>query len=108
MNMESVCKLDCAECPAYLAKINDDDELRKKTAKEWNKRYERFGASFTPESINCVGCYNSDGVHSGYCSACQIRKCAIEKNVKTCSACTESANCGTRKEFEKIAGRSIG
>lgn len=34
-NMIAYCGLDCEKCDAYLATINDDQELRKKTAKLW-------------------------------------------------------------------------
>ena len=36
--MIAVCGIDCAGCPAYLATINDDKELRTRTAAEWKDR----------------------------------------------------------------------
>ncbi len=33
--MIAYCGLDCGKCDAYLATINDDQELREKTAKLW-------------------------------------------------------------------------
>ncbi|WP_337606157.1 DUF3795 domain-containing protein [Claveliimonas sp.] len=33
--MIAYCGLDCEHCDAYLATMNDDQELRKKTAKLW-------------------------------------------------------------------------
>ena len=33
--MIAYCGLDCESCDAYLATVNDDQELRKKTAKLW-------------------------------------------------------------------------
>ena len=30
------CGLDCENCAARIATVNNDDELREKTAKEWN------------------------------------------------------------------------
>ena len=33
--MIAYCGLDCEKCNAYIATINDNQELRKKTAKLW-------------------------------------------------------------------------
>ncbi|MDR0495205.1 MAG: DUF3795 domain-containing protein [Treponema sp.] len=89
------CGLDCAECGAYKALQNDDQELREKTAAEWSKM---FNVSFTPEMINCSSCKGS-GVQVGNCSECPIRKCAPEKGVVNCGACGEFATCTAINEF---------
>lgn len=36
-NLIAYCGLDCEKCDAYLATINDNQDLRKKTAKLWAK-----------------------------------------------------------------------
>ena len=79
--------------------VNNDDELRKKTAEQWKKMY---GADIKPEDINCVGCRVQEGVHGGYCGECPIRKCALEKGEENCYVCKEFENCDKRKEFEKV------
>lgn len=79
------CGLVCSECPAFIAKKDDDNELRKKTAEDWSKQ---FGQEITPESINCDGCFSSDVVIS-YCHICEIRKCGLKKKVKNCAYCDE-------------------
>ena len=89
------CGMDCAGCNAYLATKNDDQALREKTAAEWTKT---FNFDFTPEMINCTSC-TSSGVKVGYCSQCEIRKCAVEKDVKNCGACDEFKTCGTINAF---------
>ena len=33
------CGIACSECPAYIAFKNDDDDLRKKTAKQWSEEF---------------------------------------------------------------------
>jgi hypothetical protein len=33
------CGISCAQCPVFIATTNDDNELRQKTAKEWNGIY---------------------------------------------------------------------
>ncbi len=82
----AACGLDCALCPAFIASKTNDNELRKKTAEEWTKAY---NYAFTPEMINCHGCFATDGVQAGYCSMCEIRKCALEKKVAHCGACAD-------------------
>ena len=69
-NMIAYCGLDCEKCDAYLATINDDQELRKKTAKLWA---ELNNAPILPEHINCQGC-RVEGVKTVFCdSMCGIR-----------------------------------
>ncbi|MBN2379958.1 DUF3795 domain-containing protein [candidate division WOR-3 bacterium] len=84
----SICGLDCAECPAYLAYVNDDDELRAETAKKWSKAYAH---SFKPEDVNCVNCLKLEGPHIGHCSECEIRACGMKKGVANCALCDEYA-----------------
>jgi hypothetical protein len=87
--METVigfCGIDCGKCPAYIAKKENNDELRKKTAEEWSKM---FGTQFTPEGVNCDGCA-VQGQHIIYCEQlCDIRKCAVEKKVENCAVCAD-------------------
>ena len=85
------CGLDCQACEAYLATVNDDNELRAKVAKEWSDLNQ---VEITPEMINCAGC-RTQGVKTIYCdSLCQIRQCAIGKQFETCGACPEMKSCG--------------
>ena len=87
------CGLDCKTCDAHIATINDDDELRNQVAKLWS---ELNKVEITPEMINCTGC-RVNGVKTIFCdSICQIRQCALAKNVETCADCEEM------EEFEKL------
>ena len=54
--MIAYCGLDCEKCDAYLATINDNQDLRKKTAKLWAKLK---NAPILPEHINCCLLYTS-------------------------------------------------
>ena len=95
-NMIGCCGLDCEKCGAYLATINDDDEMRVKTAKLWS---EWNNCEIPPEAINCTGC-RGDGVKAYYCSElCAIRKCALGKGYETCAECEKLDNCGTVAEI---------
>ncbi|HCU05286.1 MAG: hypothetical protein A2X77_05270 [Gammaproteobacteria bacterium GWE2_42_36] len=98
--LRSACGTDCKQCPAYKAKETNDHSLREKTAQEWNITY---SASFTSEDINCDGCL-SEGVHSGYCFACPIRACVLNKKIPYCYACEDFKECQIRKDFEAQGG----
>ncbi len=84
--MIAACGIDCAQCTAYIATINNDNELRAKTAAEWKVTH---NFDFTPEMINCHGCMATDGVQIGHCSMCELRKCASEKKASTCAVCAQ-------------------
>jgi hypothetical protein len=97
--MIAYCGINCAECNAYLATKNNDQRLREITAAEWTKNYD---FNFTPEMINCTSCTGS-GIKTGYCSQCEIRRCAVEKGVKNCGACKEFEKCETINGFLILA-----
>ena len=84
--MENIaqCGWTCTECPAYIARQTNDQELREKTAKTWS------GAGFTvePIQINCEGCHSTGDLFY-HCLECNVRNCAIEKIVNTCADCGE-------------------
>jgi len=96
----AICGLDCAACPAYIASMNNDDELRKKTAAEWSKAY---NFECKPEMVNCHGCLATDGVQIGHCADCGMRKCALSKSMATCASCGEYAACQQLGDFFKAA-----
>ncbi|MBD3285511.1 DUF3795 domain-containing protein [candidate division WOR-3 bacterium] len=94
------CGINCAECPAYLAHKNDDDELRAVTAEKWSKAY---NSDIKPEYVNCDGC-TMEGRHVGYCSKCGVRKCASAKGAQNCAHCPDYP-CETLEAFLKMAPR---
>ena len=84
-DMIGYCGLDCEKCDAYIATMNNDQVLRKKTAKLWA---ELNNAPILPEHINCEGC-RVDGVKTVFCdSLCAIRQCAIKIGVSTWGDCS--------------------
>ena len=98
----AMCGLDCSQCDAFIATKNNDDKLRKKTAKEWTERYgkgDRDRPPVKPEDINCKGCL-SDGPIYLYCSQCKIRKCGLEKGIENCKECRDY-KCGELIELQK-------
>ena len=89
-NRIAYCGLDCEKCDAYIATVNDDQELREKTADLWAKLN---NAPILPEHINCEGC-RTNGVKTVYCdSLCAIRQCALKKGIETCGDCEELEGC---------------
>jgi hypothetical protein len=82
----SMCGLDCAACPAYVAYKTNDQALREKTAAEWSKQ---FHAEMKPADINCVGCLKTKGPQIKHCAECEIRKCGLGRKVKNCALCSD-------------------
>lgn len=85
------CGLNCLHCDAYKATVNNDDELRAKTARlwcEWNHTDQ-----ILPQHINCLGC-KGEGVKTPFCSSlCEVRRCCIDRGFETCADCAEKASC---------------
>ncbi|MCL2596478.1 MAG: DUF3795 domain-containing protein [Paludibacter sp.] len=84
------CGIDCEYCDARIATVNNDNELREKTAQKWSVMYN--SPNITAETINCMGC-RTDGVKFEHCSDCEIRKCVYNKGFNTCGDCVELENC---------------
>jgi len=70
------CGLDCKNCPVYIAAMNNNDELRVKTAKEFSELYAGYlgGHQVKPEDVNCRGCNSESGLFIGG-RLCPIKKC---------------------------------
>ncbi len=93
------CGINCKECPAFLATINNDDDLRASTREKWDTP--EFPLAV--EDINCDGCKAKSGVHFKWCGQCTVRACASEHGVETCAHCDEYI-CETLSEWLKMAG----
>jgi len=97
------CGLRCDQCGAYLATIKNDDNLREKTAKEWNKRYNADGREpITEKDINCLGCLSETGPIYRHCKECGVRKCGLARKVKNCGLCSDYKTCQTIKSLHKV------
>lgn len=89
-NLIAYCGLDCSKCDAYLATINNDDELRMKTATLWSKLN---NVDIKPTDINCEGC-KIDGKKTLFCDKlCPIRQCILKKKIDSCALCNEFESC---------------
>ena len=94
--MTAQCGLDCSHCPARIAFLEDDPELRKRTAKEWSERY---NASIRPEDVFCSGCRVEGPPKIGHCGVCEVRLCGRARGVANCGACADYPSCGTIAGF---------
>lgn len=98
INTQAYCGLDCADCPARLAYLNDDNELRQETVKKWSTpQY-----PVTAETIDCAGC-KSEGPHFLFCNDCTVRLCANDRGVQTCAHC-DDYGCEILEEYLSHVG----
>ncbi len=78
------CGLECSKCDAYVATVNNDDELRKRTAESWSNM---FNSDIRTKDINCLGC--GSNVLFSHCHECDIRKCNNDRSQENCSKCAD-------------------
>jgi hypothetical protein len=95
----AICGLTCHGCPAYLATINDDDEMRRKTADQWAKEH---NVDVKPEDINCLSCLSEKEPIFQHCTVCEIRKCGMDREVLNCAHCDEYACEKLTKFFDMV------
>jgi len=101
--MIAVCGLNCSECGAYLAKKNNDESIRIKTAKDWSNM---FQVKINPSDIQCDGCRSEGGVRFQHCSVCEYRACGHKKDVRNCSECDEYP-CEKISAFHTLAPEAL-
>jgi hypothetical protein len=102
-NSIAYCGTDCTECPAFIAKKANNYKLKVKTAKEWGDPEHPV----KPEEISCDGCKTVDGEKYKFCiNTCNVRVCAVKRNVDICSFCNEFP-CNELKRFSEIIGENV-
>ena len=85
------CGINCENCEARIATLQNDDNLRKEVAEKWSVMF--HSSEITPASINCTGC-RMEGATFVYCeSVCEIRKCVNSKGFGSCAECPEMNTC---------------
>src|SRR5512145_885689 len=98
------CGLNCATCDAWIATVNNDDELRKATAEKWSVQFNAPGLS--SEMINCTGCREA-GAKFSHCADCEIRKCVKNKGLDTCGDCQEMEKCSLLEGILKYVPEAL-
>ena len=94
-SMIAYCGLVCTDCPAYVATQKDDTEGLKEIAAKWSKE---LNLALKWEDCRCDGCLATTGRQIGYCRECQVRACAIAKQVQNCAYCLDYA-CAELEKF---------
>ncbi len=97
--MIAYCGLVCTECLGFIATQSGDEEALERVAAQWS---EEFNASLAAADCTCDGCTSgSERLSSHARSECEVRACAIGRNVITCAHCDDYARPGG---CEKITG----
>lgn len=89
--MIAFCGLACDNCPIHLATLEKDIDkqatMRAVIAEELSRIY---GTTPRPEIISdCDGCKAVNARLFTGCIDCNIRKCAIQKNLENCACCND-------------------
>jgi len=87
------CGLLCQNCPIYLTAREPDASKKEKMIREIIEACrEHYGIEYQGTDItDCDGCFAEDGRLFKACANCEIRKCAVEKEVENCAFCPEYA-----------------
>lgn len=101
--MIAYCGLMCDGCPIFWATREKDtvkkEKMRAAIAQLCIERYGlHYGLEYTAKDINdCDGCRTKGGRLFSGCKNCQVRMCAIQKEVENCAFCSNYA-CDKLKE----------
>ncbi len=79
------CGLDCSGCDVYQATKLDSEDLRQQYAA---KVFEQFKIEVQPSTVNCHGCRDARP-KTGFCAYCEVRKCAIDRELENCASCPD-------------------
>jgi hypothetical protein len=96
----AICGLDCSNCQAFQATQANDPEMMRRVIEDWRKGFNN--PTIDTSYITCDGCTTLNGRMSGYCQACEIHTCGLERGLTNCAACSEYA-CEKLGKFFVIA-----
>lgn len=84
-------------CKAFLATIEDDDDLRM----EYVYELERQGVSIRKEDVYCFGCMSKMRAH--FChTGCPWKPCCDKHNVNRCIACDRYTSENLNELFQHL------
>jgi hypothetical protein len=87
------CGLGCDSCSIHLATL-EQDQSRQQTMRESiaGQLTKHYGIKTHPKDVNdCDGCLADTGNIFSGCLKCELRKCAVQKNIKSCAYCGDYA-----------------
>ena len=90
----------CANCPDYLAYINNDEKLKEQLAGQFSKQ---FGIEIKAEDVGCLGYHGT--IHKPWCASCNILQYTEEKGILTCAFCAQFPCDKSDKYYKKHEGR---
>lgn len=107
--MIAYCGIDCHTCPIYLATLETDDAKRNAMRVSIAQLYtQEYGVNVTAQDVpDCDGCRSETGRLFAGCAQCQIRSCAISRNVLSCAFCEEYTCEKLQKHFKSYPNAEI-
>lgn len=93
----AACGIRCVECPARIATQARDVDAARRVAREWSAAYH---VEVDVSDVWCDGCM-VPGRKCAHCAECEVRTCAIARNVEHCGACAKYP-CAPLKAFHAM------
>ena len=91
----SYCGYRCDLCPAYKENLESAED-RKKVSGNWRRYYD---LEVEPEEVDCLGCLQASEAPN---PKCQVRPCAIGRNLRNCAECDDFICRKLRKSIDAI------
>lgn len=105
-SLVATCGLDCATCAIHLATLETSPAKRRRMRVRIARMCrEQYGMRITAKEVtDCDGCRSESGRLFSGCGTCEIRKCAVGRNLASCAYCSSYA-CGMiLRHFESDPG----
>ncbi len=96
MRRIAMCGADCETCEAYRATRAEDQAEKERIAAQWREEY--HAPDITAAHVTCDGCLSGER-HGGYCGACAVRACGVERGMRNCAFCEDYEGCATLGGF---------
>ncbi len=95
------CGLNCTSCPIHLATLEPDDARRLSMRQEIARLCrEQYGMEVQIQDVtDCDGCTAGTGRLFFGCAKCEIRRCAVQRELASCGRCSDYACEKLRKHF---------
>jgi hypothetical protein len=73
-------------CPAYTATQANDLDAKQRLLEQWRVEYN--SPEMDLSAVTCDGCISKARL-GGYCGACPVRACGVERGVLNCAYCPD-------------------